>query len=88
MTAPSRDRIFCAVPGCRRYTKNETALRRWGTLNVDVICAYHWRRLTGAERRVWARLKRLARRYGWEAAGKRSDRIWTALKRRSAEGQG
>lgn len=76
-------KVFCAVPGCRKYSLESTCVKRWGTPNVDLICRDHWRRLTMSERRVWARLNRIAKRYGGEAVGERTDRIWTALKRRS-----
>ncbi len=60
-----------------------TFIKRFGGEPGDWICARHWGRLTRAERRLWARFKRLARRYGWEALGARADRIWSALVRRS-----
>jgi hypothetical protein len=78
-------RHFCSVPGCRRYMRESTVLKRWGSPNVVFICGDHWRRLTKRERSIWARLKRTARRFGWEAIGPRSDRIWSALRRRAGE---
>lgn len=75
-------KIFCRVPGCHRYTRRETALKRWGSVHVSLICGFHWRRLTKAERAVWARLRRQEHRYGQQPA--RQNRVWDALIRRSA----
>lgn len=64
----------CSVPGCKAWTSRFD----------DWICSRHWARLTRAEKRVLTRLKRIGRRYGWEAVDVRINRIWNALVRRAA----
>lgn len=78
------DRVFCCVRGCTRFSYAETCVKRWGTANVVFICGKHWRRLTKAERLVWSRLRRLAKKIGWESLEARHDRVWEALRRRCA----
>jgi len=69
-------RLSCAVNGCLRTTGKPFAV--W-------ICGKHWMRLTKAERRVWARIRRQAKRYGWDALDReRHDRIWYGLVRRAS----
>lgn len=80
----SRDKIMCRVPGCHRGMHVETAVKRWGHENVSLICGHHWRRLTRAERAVWSRIRRQARKFGVDSLGSREWRIWEALTRRAA----
>lgn len=74
-------KILCAVEGCTRGTYPETAMRRYGTTNIWLICATHWRRLTRDEKRVVARLNRLSKKYG--PLGARYRRIVQAIIRRA-----
>lgn len=76
------NRINCIVDGCRRGMGKATAIKRWGTCDVSLICGVHWNRLTKSEKRVWARIRRLERKLGCNL-GDRSYRIWAALARRS-----
>lgn len=80
------DKVPCIIPGCTRGIMEATARKRWGTANVSFICGKHWQRLTKAERRVWARIGRLRRKFGIEHLGDREWRIWSALARRAANG--
>lgn len=64
----------------------ETAMKRWGTTNVRIICARHWQRLSRAERRVIYRFERIEKRYGKGAVpDARRHRIWDAIFRRAAQ---
>ena len=67
-------RTVCIIEGCHRTTAR--VFDEW-------ICAVHWQRLTRVERRVWYRIKRTAKRFGWEAVLDRDERVWSALKRRA-----
>lgn len=77
-------KIVCIVDGCARGMNPETALRRWGSTDISLICEKHWRNLTASERRVWSRIRRVAKRIGWDAIEARQERIWVALARRAA----
>lgn len=71
------DRTPCVIDGCHRTTQKPYS--EW-------ICGKHWQRLTRAERRIWARLKRKSRRLAGSAKfDARVDRIWEGLKRRAIE---
>lgn len=80
-----RGKILCAVTGCTRGIFRETALKRWGTTRVWVICSVHWKRLTKAERRVAARINRLKVRLGIEHLGDREARVARSLIRRAGQ---
>ena len=81
-----RPRIFCIIPGCRRGMFVETAVKRWGTADIGLICGRHWRRLSKRERAVVARMRRKLKRYGDEAVSReRWERVWRALERRMAD---
>lgn len=75
MTARARyARMGCSVPDCRRGTCRYAG-GEW-------LCGKHWGRLTKAERRVFSRCKRQARKVGlWTDRG---ERVWRALVRRAA----
>lgn len=77
-------KIFCIVPECTRGMMKSTARKRWGSSNVSLICGKHWRRLSKAERAVWARIGRQRRRFGVDHLGDREARVWAALARRAA----
>jgi hypothetical protein len=79
-------RIYCDVPGCTRYSRAETCLKRWGTTRVRLLCATHWKRLSRRERAVIRRMERIRKRYGDEAVARdRWLRAWDALFRRAAD---
>lgn len=69
----------CAIEGCRRSTK---ASSDWFGLNLW-LCAEHWRLgcpARSADRRVYHRIFRLGRRYGWNGAlSRRYWRIWARM---------
>lgn len=67
------ERAQCSVAGCKATTGRFAS---W-------ICSRHWSRLTRDERRLWARIRRIARRYGWEAVDDRARVVWSALARRA-----
>ena len=82
----SPDRIACIIPDCPRTMAMQSAVDRWGSVPREWICQKHWARLTPTERRIWTRIRRKAKRYGWDAIGReRSARLWRALRRRAAE---
>lgn len=78
-------RVPCGVVGCRRSMANETAVKRYGHVPAEIICPFHWQRLTRSERRIWARYHRQARKAGEWLRPDEADRIWSALKRRAAQ---
>lgn len=81
-----RDRVYCGIPGCHRFMFGPTCIKRWGTTNVRIICARHWRRLSKRERAVIHRLERKVKRYGEEAVThERWLRVWDAIFRRAAD---
>jgi hypothetical protein len=81
-----RERIYCRIPGCTRSMFVETAIKRWGTPHVGMICGKHWRRLSLRERAVVHRMRRKMRRFGDEAVPReRWERVWKALRRRMAD---
>jgi hypothetical protein len=68
----------CAIEGCKRSTK---AGKRWFGINLW-LCSEHWRLIAprSPERKIYHRIFRLAKRYGWsEALIARYWRIWNAL---------
>lgn len=69
----------CSIPGCK------AASGRFDGTVTQWICSRHWKRITKAERRVLSRLKRIGRRYGWEAVDDRIERVWSALVRRAGQ---
>lgn len=77
------EKIICRIKGCHRGIHVETAVKRWGHANVSLICGVHWR-LTKAEKAVWHRIRRQARKFGLDSLGDREWRIWDALSRRAA----
>lgn len=80
------DFLTCCIDGCTRRMGKASAIKRWGYIPGEWICSIHWRRLSKRERRVWGRIKRIARRYGWEAIGPERDRrLWRALRRRAGD---
>lgn len=79
----SDDRIYCVINGCRRSMFKTTAVKRWGTPEVNMICVKHWRRLSKRERAVIARMRRKLKRFGSSAVSEsRWRRVWRALYRR------
>lgn len=69
----------CAIEGCRRSTK---ASAGWFGLNLW-LCVNHWRPLIppgSPERKVYNRIFRIARRFGWDdALRRRYWRIWNRM---------
>ena len=78
-------RVHCIVAECRRTIGRDRYVRLFKHDPGTWICAPHWRRVTKAEKRVDARLRRLARRYGDEAVRQRAVRVWQAIVRRAAD---
>lgn len=76
--------VPCIIDGCKRRMGVATYRKRWGEPG-SWICPHHWGRATKAEKRVIARIKRLERKFGWEAVAWRSKRIWDAVLRRVAD---
>lgn len=68
----------CQVEGCKRTGSRAKY--------SETICAQHWRAGVppGSEaRRVWNRLRRIVKRFGWNAEREaRSKRLWAWLKHR------
>jgi hypothetical protein len=80
-----RAKVFCDVPGCRRFMFGRTCLKLWGTTDVRIMCGGHWRRLSKRERAVLLRFRRLRKRYGDEAVSdERIHRAWSAAFKRVA----
>lgn len=76
-------KIYCSIRPCGRFMFVETAIRRWGSADVGMICGKHWRRLSKRERAVVARMRRKLNRYGEKAVTReRWERVWRALYRR------
>lgn len=76
---------MCAVPRCSHWHREETVAEWYGTTAQRFICAACWRRLTRDERRLWARLKRQAAKYGDAAVAERRSRVFEAFVRRLSE---
>ncbi len=71
------NRTPCCIPDCRRTSADP--FYEW-------ICPKHWALLTKNERRVWARHKREARRFGQPIRLEAYNRTWQSLKRRISLG--
>ena len=74
----------CAIEGCARTIKAPAS----GRLSIDdYFCAEHWRQFVppgSAERRIYRRFFRRAKRYGWTAASRNAFwRFWNRLVARS-----
>lgn len=68
----------CAIEGCKRSTKGS---KRWFGVNLW-LCSEHWRLIPprSVERKVYHRIWREAKRYGWTPASEaRFWRIWGSL---------
>lgn len=68
----------CAIEGCRRSTKGS---KRWFGIALW-LCSEHWRLIApkSAERRVYHRIFRTAKRYGWtDELNARFWRVWPRL---------
>lgn len=84
------DRNPCAIEGCQRSTKAPES----GALRLDQwFCGEHWRAFVppgSAERRIYHRFFRVAKRYGWTHARERAFfRIWDRIVSRArARGRG
>lgn len=76
-------RIYCSVTGCHHYTRRATAMRRFGSDLVRIICGKHWSNLTKDERRVWSRIGRQTNKFGVDNLGDRQHRVFNALIRRA-----
>lgn len=74
-------RIACCIPFCKRTKKDNGAFDEW-------ICGSHWRAVRAGRRRVYARLKRLARHAGNGDYRKACRACWNTLKREAIERAG
>lgn len=78
--------IPCVVPGCHRSIGSMTFAKRFGAIAAaEWICSRHWSTIPPIKRKVYARVRRRERRFGFNLPA--SARLWSYLVRQAtAEG--
>jgi hypothetical protein len=75
-------RVPCCIDGCRRSIGVQPAVRTFGHIPTEWICPTHWQRVPRSMKRVWSRLKRKSRRFGFSIREpSQLDRLWSRIKR-------